>query len=87
MSLPEKCIVFLGRTLSGHNHDYRMFKQEFPPETAWFVDLNIWVDCGYLGIKSDYQGAQIEVPHTKPRKSKKNGDPAFSAAQKAANTA
>ena len=24
MSLPDKFIVFLGRTLSGHNHDYSM---------------------------------------------------------------
>ena len=29
MSLPDKFIVFLGRTLSGHNHDYAMLKQEF----------------------------------------------------------
>jgi len=32
MSLPDKFIVFLGRTFSGHNHDYIMLKQEFPPE-------------------------------------------------------
>ena len=24
MSLPDKVIVFLGRTFSGHQHDYRM---------------------------------------------------------------
>ena len=53
MSLPDKFIVFLGRTLSGHNHDYTMLKQEFPPEVEWFADLNIRVDLGYLGIKSD----------------------------------
>jgi hypothetical protein len=87
MTLPEKFIVFLGRTLSGHNHDYRMVKQEFPPEMAWCVDLNIWVDLGYLGITSDYQGEQSDVPHKKPRKRKKNTAPAFSAEQKAANTA
>jgi hypothetical protein len=32
MALPDKVMVFLGRTLSGHNHDYRMLQQEFPPE-------------------------------------------------------
>ena len=32
ISLPSKFIVFLGRTFSGHNHDYKMLKQEFPPE-------------------------------------------------------
>lgn len=86
MSLPEKFIVFLGRTFSGHNHDYIMLKQEFPPELDWFPDLNIWVDLGYLGIKSDYHSEQIDVPHKKPRKSKKNVAPALSAEQKATNT-
>src|SRR6266480_6363472 len=72
MSLPDKCIVFLGRTLSDHNHDYLMLKQELPPELAWFADLNVRVDLGYLGIKSDYRGDQIAIPTKKPRKSQKN---------------
>ena len=46
MSLPTKFIVFLGRTFSGHNHDYLMLKQEFPPELDWFTDINVRVDCG-----------------------------------------
>ena len=44
MSLPDKLIVFLGRTLSGHNHDYSMLKQELPPDLDWFADLNVRVD-------------------------------------------
>jgi hypothetical protein len=44
MSLPDKFIVFLGRTLSGHNHDYSMLKQELPPELDWFTDINVLVD-------------------------------------------
>ena len=87
MSLPDKFIVFLGRTLSGHNHDDSMVKQELPPEIDWFTDLNVLVDLGYLGIKSDYRGDQIAVPHTKPRKSKKNANPPLSEEHKAANTA
>jgi hypothetical protein len=75
MSLPDKMIVFLGRTFSGHKHDYRMFKQEFPPDLDWFADLNVRVDLGYLGIQSDYRGNQIEVPHKKPRRSQKNPSP------------
>jgi hypothetical protein len=62
MSLPDKLIVFLGRTFSGHNHDYTMLKQEFPPEVDWFSDLHVRVDLGYLGIKSDYRGEQIDIP-------------------------
>jgi hypothetical protein len=44
MSLPDKFIVFLGRTFSGHNHDDRMLKQEFPPELDWLTDLHVRVD-------------------------------------------
>src|SRR5437016_10804975 len=72
MSLPDKFIVFLGRTFSGHNHDYIMLKQEFPPEMDWFVALNMLVDLGYLGMKSAYRGEQIAIPTKKPRKSQKN---------------
>src|SRR5216684_8579664 len=87
MSLPDKFIVFLGRTFSGHNHDYTMLKQELPPEVDWFADLSVRVDLGYLGIKSDYRGEQIDIPTKKPRKSQKNPNPHLSEEQRAANTA
>ncbi len=87
MALPNKLIIFLGRTFRGHNHDYLMLKQEFPPELDWFADINVRVDLGYLGIKSDYHGARIDIPTKKPRKSQKNPHPQLSDAQKAANTA
>jgi hypothetical protein len=86
MSLPNKLIVFLGRTFSGHNHDYSMLKQEFPPDLDWFTDINVRVDLGYLGIQSDYHGDRIAIPTTKPRKSQKNPNPHLSDEQKAANT-
>src|SRR5215510_2928723 len=86
MSLPEKVIIFLGRTFSGHHHDYSMLKQEFPPELDWFADIHVRVDLGYLGIQSDYQSARIDIPTKKPRKSKKNPNPQLSNEQKAANT-
>ena len=87
MSLPEKVIVFLGRTFSGHNHDYLMLKQEFPPELDWFTEIHVRVDLGYLGIQSDYRGARIDIPTKKPRKSQKTPNPQLSAEPKAANTA
>src|ERR1700741_1808692 len=71
MSLPDKFIVFLGRTFSGHNHDYSMLKQELPPELDWFTDIHVRVDLGYLGIQADYRGDKIASPTKKPRKSKK----------------
>ena len=87
MSMPDTWIVFVGRTFSGHNHDYSMLKQELPPDCDWFEDLEVWVDLGYQGIHSDYAGEMIEIPHKKPRKSKKNPAPALTAAQRAANKA
>jgi hypothetical protein len=83
LSLPNKFIVFLGRTFSGHNHDYLMLKQEFPPELDWFADINVRVDLGYLGIQADYKGDRIEIPTKKPRKSKKTPNPQLSDEQKA----
>src|SRR5712691_8035871 len=87
MSLPNKFIVFLGHTFSGHHHDYRMLKQELPPEVDWFTDINVRVDLGYLGIQSDYSGDQIDIPTKKPRKSQKNPNPQLSDEQKAINKA
>jgi len=87
MSMPDTFIVFLGRTFSGHNHDYSMLKQELPPELDWFSDLEVWVDLGYQGILSDYEGELIDIPHKKPRKSKKNSHPELTEEQRAENKA
>jgi hypothetical protein len=87
MSTVDKFIVFLGRTFSGHNHDYAMLKAELPPDLDWFTQIALWVDLGYLGIQTDYTGQQIEIPLKKPRKSKKNPNPHLSDAQKATNKA
>ena len=87
MSLPEKFIIFLGRTFSGHHHDYSMVKQEVPPELDWFADIHVRGDLGYLGMPSDYQSERIDIPTKKPRKRKKHPNPQLSDEQKAANTA
>ena len=87
MTLPDKLIVFLGRTVSGHHHDYTMLKHELPPEVDWFADLHVRVDLGYLGIQSDYRGDHLAIPTKKPRKSHKHPNPALNDEQKAANTA
>jgi hypothetical protein len=47
----------------------------------------VLVDLGYLGMQSDDRGDLIEVPHKKPRKSKKNPSPHGSDEQKATNKA
>src|SRR5437867_12626514 len=83
MSLPDKLIVSLVRTLSGHHHDYTMLKQEFQPEVDWCIDLHVRVDLGSLGIKSDYRGDLMDIPIKKPCKSQKNATPELSVQQKA----
>ena len=75
MSLPDKFMVFLGRTFRGHNHDYTMLKQELPPDVDWLRDMHVRVDGGYQGMPSDYHIAQLDMPHKKPRKSQKNPHP------------
>ena len=85
--MPDKWMVFVGRTFSGHHHDYSMLKQELPPDLDWFVDLEVWVDLGYQGIQSDYAGEMIEIPHKKPRKSKTNPDSKLTVEQRAENRA
>lgn len=87
MSTLEKKIFYLGKTFFGHSHDYTMLKEEFPPEEAWFEFLQVLVDLGYQGILTDYVGDDIQVPHKKPRKSKKNPVTSLSKEQKAENQA
>jgi hypothetical protein len=87
MTTLDKTIVFLGQTFSGHTHDYTMLKQEFPPELTWFVLLQVLVDLGYQGILSDYVGDEIQIPHKKPRKSKKKPVTSLTDEQKAENRA
>ena len=87
MSTIGKVIVFLGCTFTGHNHDYQMLKEEFPPELDWLKELVVLVDLGYLGIEADYVAKEIQIPHKKPRKSKKNPDPQLTAQEKANNKA
>lgn len=87
ISTVDKVILFVGRTFTGHNHDYTMLKAELPPEEDWFSDLQVWVDLGYLGITTDYAGDQINIPTRKPRKSKSNPEPQLTPKQTATNRA
>jgi len=83
----SKFIIFLGQTFSGRNHDYSMLKEEFPPELDWFDVIQVLVDLGYQGIVTDYVGDDIQIPHKKPRKSKKNPDTQLTDEQKTENRA
>jgi hypothetical protein len=62
-----------------------MLKAEFSPELPWFEMIRALLDSGYQGIRSDFVGERIEIPHKKPRKGKKNPEPKLSPEQKAEN--
>ena len=62
-----------------------MLKTEFSPEQPWFETVRALLDLGYLGICNDFIGENIEIPHKKPRKSKKNPVTSLTNEQKAEN--
>jgi hypothetical protein len=79
-------IRYLGDTVAGSVHDYSLLKEELPPGVDWFEDIEIWLDLGYQGIKTDYSFPEnIHIPHKKPRKSKTNPEPKLSRKQKKEN--
>lgn len=85
ISTVTKWVLFVGDTFSGHEHDYNMLKSEFPPDHPWFETIRAILDLGYQGIQTDYKGENIEIPHKKPRRSKKNPQSELSVEQKAEN--
>ena len=92
ISNENKKIGYLGPTVSGKNHDYGMFKKELPPNKKaksehFLKNYELWVDLGFLGIETDYEGniKAIVIPEKKPRKSKKNPKPALTEEQKERN--
>ncbi len=64
-------ILYIGTTFSGKNNDYGMFKKEFKTDSNCFSTFDILIDLGYKGFNNDYETKNIEIPHKKPRKSKK----------------
>lgn len=86
MAKASKKILFLGKTVPGSVHDYRLFKREFDPNEDWFKTVVGWLDLGYQGIKSDYKSPEhIHIPHKKPKKSKSNPTPSLTHKQKQEN--
>jgi hypothetical protein len=60
--------LYLSNCWVGKAHDYRMFKEEFPPEKNWFKDFKVRVDLGFLGIEKDYVCKELFVPNKKKKK-------------------
>ena len=51
----------------GKTHDYRVFKEEFPPTEDWFEEQDLHVDLGFQGIETDYRSKTISIPHKKKK--------------------
>ncbi len=85
ISTGNRNILFLGYTVAGSQHDYGLFKQEFPPGEGWFATFKVWVDLGYLGIRKDYDALEIFIPYKTPRASKANPHPSLTTEQKCEN--
>lgn len=87
----SKWILFLGYTVAGSIHDYTQFKKEFPVDggrdevVQWFKDFILWLDLGYLGAQKTYKADTVNMPHKKPRKSKRHPSPTLTEEQKAEN--
>jgi hypothetical protein len=58
----------LSRCWAGKMHDFKLLKEEFPPEEEWFKNFKVRVDLGYLGIDKEYVCKELSLPHKKPRK-------------------
>ena len=88
ISTTKKVILFIGYTVYGKKHDYRLFKDEFLPFKAIVKELRVWVDLGYLGIKKDFDLEDLKnlmIPYKKPYKTKSNPNPELSDEQKEHN--
>jgi hypothetical protein len=68
LSNSQRKILYVSHCWVGKTHDYRMFKEEFPPENNWFKDFQVRVDLGFLGIEKDYVCKELLIPNKKKKK-------------------
>jgi len=81
-----KKILFLGNTVDGSIHDYKLLKYELDVTQDWFEKTKVYVDLGYFGMEKDYlSSSSIFMPHKKPRKSKNNPNTSLTKQQKEDN--
>jgi len=64
----KRRIGYVGPTVEGKRHDYRMFKDEFPPPSEIFPKgVALWMDLGFVGVEKDYPDATVMMPKKKPK--------------------
>lgn len=67
-------------------HDYTLMESVFKPGLAWFRNVILCLEFGFLGADKDYGNAR-HLLHKKPRKSKNNPNPSLTPEQKKQNRA
>ena len=68
ISNENRRISYLSPTTEGKNHDYGIFKEEFPPPSDIFPEnVTLWMDLGFIGVEKDYPCATVMMPKKKPR--------------------
>lgn len=60
-------ILYLSKCWVGKIHDFKLLKEEFPPNQKWFRKFKVRVDLGYLGIGKEYECKELLIPHKKPK--------------------
>lgn len=60
-------IIFTSKLYDGTIHDYQILKTEFPPTSNCFENVELNVDLGFQGIKTDYKALKITIPHKRKR--------------------
>ena len=68
LSNPQRKVLYVSNCWVGNTHDYRMFKEEFPPEQDWLKGFQVRVDLGFLGIEKDYVCKELLLPNKKKKK-------------------
>jgi len=67
LSNPQQKVLYVSPCWVGKTHDYRMFREEFPPTENWFERFRLRVDLGFLGLEKDYQCQELFLPHKKKK--------------------
>jgi len=61
-------IGYLSPTVEGKRHDYRMFKDIWPPPVGKSQENTaLWLDLGFKGIENDYPDLNVAMPKKRPK--------------------
>ena len=81
-SAKNNIILGVGNTVVGKTHDIILFREDPLPFGRWYEKMRdantpkderfaVYMDLGYHGIKKDLLGADVVLPHKKPKRSRK----------------